>query len=120
MTRSASRLRSTARAPPAGTAAARAEPMISEPKASISRLSSPAAWKSIRDVIERLDVMPMQVHIEAQVVEVQLSGALKYGVNWYFERAVTDAGLPSAVGRSTWSTLAGSITEPTASVSAGT
>ncbi|MDI9238781.1 type II secretion system secretin GspD [Lysobacter sp. LF1] len=72
--------------------------------------SSPSAWKSIRDVIERLDVMPMQVHIEAQVVEVQLKGDLKYGVNWYFERAVTDAGLPDAVGRTTWSTLAGSIT----------
>ncbi|BDU15511.1 type II secretion system secretin GspD [Lysobacter auxotrophicus] len=71
--------------------------------------SSPSAWKSIRDVIERLDVMPMQVHIEAQVVEVQLAGDLKYGVNWYFERAVTDAGLPDAVGRTTWSTLAGSI-----------
>jgi general secretion pathway protein D len=71
--------------------------------------SSPGAWKSIRDVIERLDVMPMQVHIEAQVVEVQLQGDLRYGVNWYFERAVTDAGLPSAVGRDTWSTLAGSI-----------
>jgi len=71
--------------------------------------SSPSAWKSIHDVIERLDVMPMQVHIEAQVVEVQLKGELKYGVNWYFERAVTDAGLPDAVGRTTWSTLAGSI-----------
>ncbi|GAA5070788.1 type II secretion system secretin GspD [Lysobacter panacisoli] len=71
--------------------------------------SSPSAWKSIRDVIERLDVMPMQVHIEAQVVEVQLKGDLQYGVNWYFERAVTDAGLPDAVGRTTWSTLAGSI-----------
>lgn len=75
--------------------------------------SSPSAWKSIRDVIERLDVMPMQVHIEAQVVEVQLQGELEYGVNWYFERAVTDAGLPDAVGRTTWSTLAGSITAPT-------
>ncbi|MBA3487914.1 MAG: type II secretion system secretin GspD, partial [Lysobacter sp.] len=71
--------------------------------------STPRAWKSIQDVIEKLDVMPMQVHIEAQVVEVQLSGALEYGVNWFFERAVTDAGLPSAVGRNTWSTLAGSV-----------
>ncbi|MFP7722521.1 type II secretion system secretin GspD [Lysobacter sp. A3-1-A15] len=71
--------------------------------------SSPQAWRSIKDVVERLDVMPMQVHIEAQVVEVQLSGALEYGVNWFFERAVTDAGLPSAVGRDTWSTLAGSV-----------
>ena len=67
------------------------------------------AWKSIRDVVERLDVMPMQVHIEAQIAEVTLTGDLKYGVNWYFERAVTDAGLPNAVGRDTWSTIAGSV-----------
>ncbi|HJW46695.1 MAG TPA: type II secretion system secretin GspD [Lysobacter sp.] len=72
--------------------------------------STPSAWKSIKDVIARLDVMPMQVQIEAQVAQVQLSGDLAYGVNWYFERAVTDAGLPSAVGRTTWSTLAGSVT----------
>lgn len=71
--------------------------------------ASPAAWKSIREVVEKLDVMPMQVHIEAQVVEVQLSGELAYGVNWFFERAVTDNGLPDAVGRDTWSQLAGSI-----------
>ncbi|MGY0618397.1 type II secretion system secretin GspD [Lysobacter sp. A378] len=71
--------------------------------------STPQAWQSIKDVIVQLDVMPMQVHIEAQVVEVQLSGALEYGVNWFFERGVTDAGLPSAVGRDTWSTLAGSV-----------
>ncbi|MCF7222094.1 type II secretion system secretin GspD [Marilutibacter chinensis] len=70
---------------------------------------SPAAWKSIRDVIERLDVMPMQVHIEAQIALVTLTGDLSYGVNWFFERAVTDNGLPSAVGRDTWSTLAGSV-----------
>jgi general secretion pathway protein D len=72
--------------------------------------SSPSAWKSIRDVITRLDVMPMQVHIEAQVVTVQLKGDLSYGVNWYFEKAVTDAGLPSAVGRTTWSQLSGAVT----------
>jgi general secretion pathway protein D len=72
--------------------------------------STPGAWKSIKDVIARLDVMPMQVQIEAQVAQVQLSGDLVYGVNWYFERAVTDAGLPNAVGRTTWSTLAGSVT----------
>ncbi|MFC5570489.1 type II secretion system secretin GspD [Lysobacter yangpyeongensis] len=71
--------------------------------------STPSAWKSIKDVIARLDVMPMQVHIEAQVATVQLKGDLSYGVNWYFERAVTDAGLPSAVGRTTWSQLAGSV-----------
>ncbi|HEV8693942.1 MAG TPA: type II secretion system secretin GspD [Lysobacter sp.] len=72
--------------------------------------STPTAWKSIRDVIARLDVMPMQVQIEAQVATVQLSGDLSYGVNWYFEKAVTDAGLPNAVGRTTWSQLSGAVT----------
>lgn len=68
-----------------------------------------SAWRSILDVIEKLDVLPLQVHIETQVAEVTLTGDLSYGVNWFFERAVTDNGLPSAVGRDTWSTLAGSV-----------
>ncbi len=71
--------------------------------------TTPAAWRSIRDVVERLDVMPMQVHIEAQIAEVTLSGDLAYGVNWFFERGVTDAGLPSAAGRATWDGIAGNI-----------
>lgn len=77
--------------------------------------SSAQAWRSIRDVIERLDVMPLQVHIEAQVVEVQLTGDLSYGVNWFFEQSVNapagagGAGLPSALGRNFWGDLAGSV-----------
>lgn len=73
------------------------------------------AWKSIRDVVERLDVMPMQVHIEAQVVEVTLTGQLEYGIDWFFENAVNapttqgGAGLPSALGRGIWGDIAGSI-----------
>src|SRR5690606_18863694 len=51
-----------------------------------------------------------QVHIEAQIAEVVLEGDLRYGVNWFFERAVTDAGLPSAEGRTTWSAIAGNVT----------
>lgn len=78
--------------------------------------STPQAWRSIQEVIEKLDVMPLQVHIEAQVAEVALTGELSYGVNWYFENAVTrpinegGAGLPSTAGRNVWGTYAGSIT----------
>ncbi len=78
--------------------------------------ASGTAWKSIKDVIEKLDVMPMQVHIEAQIAEVQLTGDLRYGVNWYFENAVnasTDdggGGLPSGLGRDIWGDISGSIT----------
>ncbi len=78
--------------------------------------ATPQAWRSIQEVIEKLDVMPLQVHIEAQVAEVALTGELSYGVNWYFENAVNrpvtegGAGLPSAAGRDIWGTYAGAIT----------
>ena len=77
--------------------------------------TSPQAWRSILEVVERIDVMPLQVHIEAQVAEVKLTGDLEYGVNWYFENAVSDpltsggAGLPNADGRSIWGDLAGRV-----------
>lgn len=77
--------------------------------------TSPQAWRSILEVVERIDVMPLQVHIEAQVAEVKLTGDLEYGVNWYFENAVSDpltaggAGLPNAAGRSIWGDLAGRL-----------
>ena len=72
--------------------------------------ATPGQWESIRRTIERLDTMPLQVHIEAQVVEVELSGKLKYGVNWFFEEAVAENDLPSALGRDIWGDIAGSIT----------
>ena len=68
-----------------------------------------AQWKSIREVIERLDVMPMQVHIEAQVVSVALKGALQYGVSWFFENAIEDAGLPFPTGRNSWGSHGGGV-----------
>ena len=73
--------------------------------------ASPAAWKSIREVIDRLDVMPSQVHIEAQVVSVALKGALQYGVSWFFDNAVSEeAGLPFPTGRNSWGSYGSSVT----------
>ena len=60
--------------------------------------STPQAWHSIREVVEKLDVMPMQVHIEAQVAEVRLTGELSYGVNWFFENSLTRGSDPAAGG----------------------
>ncbi|MFC6841351.1 type II secretion system secretin GspD [Xanthomonas theicola] len=86
--------------------------------------ATPQSWRSIRDVVEKLDVMPMQVHIEAQVAEVSLTGDLQYGVNWFFENSVNasadsnvsnstglgpGAGLPSALGRKIWGDIAGKV-----------
>lgn len=70
--------------------------------------ATPGQWESIRRTIERLDTMPLQVHIEAQVVEVQLTGSLSYGVNWFFENAVPEE-FGNAQGRDIWGDIAGSI-----------
>ena len=61
--------------------------------------ASPGQWESIRRAIERLDTMPLQVHIEAQVVEVKLNNALSYGVSWFFgnDIAGADAGTASSI-----------------------
>ncbi len=53
--------------------------------------ASPVQWESIRRAIDQLDTMPLQVHIEAQVVEVKLQGALSYGVSWFFGNAIDAA-----------------------------
>lgn len=76
--------------------------------------STPSAWRSIMDVIEKLDMLPLQVHIESQVVEVKLTGELAYGVNWFIENAAQENGLPNvsdplgSIPRK-WSTLGASI-----------
>ena len=55
--------------------------------------ASAGQWDSIRRAIERLDQMPLQVHVEAQVVEVKLNKSLEYGVSWFFGNQVPSANL---------------------------
>ncbi len=64
--------------------------------------ATPAQWDSIRHVIERLDTIPLQVHIEAKIVRVTLNDALDYGVQWFFENGVPDALRASSRNRNTW------------------
>ncbi|GHC09579.1 type II secretion system secretin GspD [Thermomonas carbonis] len=74
--------------------------------------ANPSQWKSIREVIERIDVMPMQVHIEAQVVSVALKGALQYGVSWFFDNAVGSeaaGNLPYPTGRNSFGSYGGGV-----------
>ncbi len=60
--------------------------------------ASPGQWESIRRAIDRLDTMPLQVHIEAQVLEVKLGGALEYGVSWFFGSGIADPATRAAAG----------------------
>lgn len=64
--------------------------------------ASPAQWESIHHVIERLDQIPLQVHIEAQIFQVDLVNGLQYGVQWYFENAIPSGlGAPATTTTST-------------------
>lgn len=46
-------------------------------------MASPGEWDSILSAIHRLDISPLQVQIEARILEVELTGALQYGVQWW-------------------------------------
>jgi general secretion pathway protein D len=82
--------------------------------------ATPAQWESIRRAIDRLDAMPLQVHIEAQVIEVKLTGDLSYGVSWYFQNAIPDPTLRAlAATRHSIGAIAGSILPSTDPVSPG-
>jgi general secretion pathway protein D len=49
--------------------------------------ATPADYRRIRAALDALDTIPLQVHIEASIVEVSLSGQLKYGIQWFFKNS---------------------------------
>jgi general secretion pathway protein D len=58
-------------------------------------MATPSQWGVIETAIKRLDTQPLQVQIETKILEVSLSGALNYGVQWYLEGLIgTAAGSP--------------------------
>jgi general secretion pathway protein D len=50
--------------------------------------ASPAQYEAVLGAIRRLDTIPLQVHIEAKVVEVSLTDDLRYGVSSFLEGAI--------------------------------
>lgn len=42
-------------------------------------------YADIEDAIARLDIVPLQVLVEATIVEVSLTGDLSYGLEWFFQ-----------------------------------
>lgn len=55
-------------------------------------LATPTRWNTIQLAAERLDIQPLQVQIEAKVLEVQLSGEFRFGVQWYLEGLINSGG----------------------------
>lgn len=55
-----------------------------EPNNSLVIVATPREYETILPVITQLDAMPLQVLIDATIVEVDLKNDLKYGVQWSF------------------------------------
>lgn len=47
--------------------------------------ASPRDYKRIEKILRRLDVLPIQVMLEATIAEVTLNDELKFGLRWYLE-----------------------------------
>jgi general secretion pathway protein D len=56
-----------------------------EPNNSIVIVATAHEYEVIRPIINQLDVMPLQVLIDATIVEVDLKNDLKYGMQWSFD-----------------------------------
>ncbi len=47
--------------------------------------ASPQQYAKIERVLQQVDITPLQVLIEARIIEVTLQGDLKYGLQWFFK-----------------------------------
>ncbi len=45
----------------------------------------PSQWEEIKAAIRKLDNVPLQVQIETRILEVNLTGEFKFGVQWYLQ-----------------------------------
>ena len=71
----------------------------------------PSQWEEIKAAITKLDNVPLQVQIETRILEVRLTGAFKFGVQWYLKGLVgstTDANgnfIPGSTTRNQYGAL---------------
>ena len=61
-------------------------------------LSTASEYKLIEATLQRLDILPLQVLIEATIAEVTLSDDLRYGLQWFFQSGNFEFDLTNAAG----------------------
>lgn len=65
--------------------------------------ATPSEIKRIRQILSQIDVVPVQLLLEATIAEVTLNDDLKFGVRWFFEKSgnefrLTDTLANGAIG----------------------
>jgi general secretion pathway protein D len=55
-------------------------------------LATPEQYRMVESAVRKLDVVPLQVLIEARILEVALRDDLSYGVEWFFQNNDINSG----------------------------
>ena len=61
-------------------------------------MANGAEYEKIEEAIKKLDVVPRQVLVEVTIAEVQLEGALSYGLEWFFSSGNVNGSLLNSGG----------------------
>ena len=61
-------------------------------------LATPRDYKMVELALAKLDVVPLQVLIEASIIEVSLKDDLNYGVEWFFKNSIESGNLTEGRG----------------------
>lgn len=82
-------------APPGGVTTAQGEPLVpgesevriiaDETNNALVVLATPPDYRRVEAALRKLDIVPLQVLIEATIAEVTLNDNLEYGLQWFFE-----------------------------------
>ena len=59
-------------------------------------LATPKDYKLVQAALEKLDIVPLQVLIEATIAEVVLNDELRYGLQWFFDTGDSEFSFSSA------------------------
>jgi general secretion pathway protein D len=99
-TGTASNLTTTGTGTPAATSGKQTDIRITpiEENNQLLVMATPGEWDSIRAAIHRLDIAPLQVQIEAKILEVTLTGNLQYGVQWWLSGLINNSNAGSGTG----------------------
>ena len=54
-------------------------------------MATPREYEIILAAVRKLDIVPLQVLVEASIIEVSLEKKLQYGVEWYFKNGFGDS-----------------------------
>jgi general secretion pathway protein D len=92
-----------------------------EPNNSIIIVATAQDYEVILPIINQLDMMPLQVLIDATVVSVTLTNELKYGISWYLshgnEAVASTATPPNAVVSALGAAITGAAAAQTGGLS---